>query len=131
MKIVLAGITFLLIGCAGVSETRAPDGSIMKNVKCSSNSAKCFSDAAESCKSTSGSYRVVESHSNAGGVFADIFPGPVTWYNMTYICGPSDGVMPTFVLTSSAPSMPVMPEPSKPTTTYCNKLGSSINCTSY
>jgi hypothetical protein len=23
-------------------------------------------------------------------------PGPVTWYSMTYQCGPSDGKMPAF-----------------------------------
>lgn len=131
MRGLLAGMAFFLVGCASVSETRAPDGSVMKNVKCSSNSAKCFKDASESCENTNGSYRVVASHSNAGGIFADIFPGPVTWYNMTYICGPSDGAMPTFPLIGSVPAMPVMPQSSKPERTNCYMIGNSMNCTSY
>jgi hypothetical protein len=31
------------------------------------------------------------SHNHAGGLLADILPGPVTWYAMSYTCGPSDG----------------------------------------
>jgi hypothetical protein len=39
---------------------------------------------------------VVDSYSKAGGLVADILPGPVTWYYMSYQCGKSDGRMPSF-----------------------------------
>jgi hypothetical protein len=32
-------------------------------------------------------------------VFADILPGPVTWYAMSYTCGPSDGRLAAFPFT--------------------------------
>ena len=40
-------------------------------------------------------YAVVDSHSNAGGLLADILPGPVTWYTMVYQCGRA-GAFPQF-----------------------------------
>src|SRR5262249_2062852 len=38
-----------------------------------------------------GPYQILDSESHAGGLLADILPGPVTWYTMSYVCGPSDG----------------------------------------
>ena len=38
-----------------------------------------------------GSYQILDSESHAGGLLIDAIPGPVTWYTMTYTCGPSDG----------------------------------------
>jgi hypothetical protein len=35
--------------------------------------------------------KILNSESHAGGLLADILPGPVTWYTMTYVCGASDG----------------------------------------
>lgn len=140
MRSLLAVAAFgLLAGCAaggGVTETRAPDGSAMKNTKCSKDAMVCFKAASESCNETNGSYRVVASHSNSGGILADLLPGPVTWYNMTYICGPSDGKMPEFPLKGSAPAMPVMPvvpapTSNKPVQTNCNRIGNSVSCMSY
>lgn len=126
----------LLSGCAtSVSEFRAPDGSVVKTVKCSSDSTKCFSLAAQSCPSP-GTYRVVSSESHAGGVLADIMPGPVTWYGMTYTCGPSDGRMPEFSFVGQQYTpQPPPPKPivvrQQPTTTNCTKAGNSVNCTTY
>jgi hypothetical protein len=50
----------------------------------------------EASKTYQGSYQVLDSESHAGGLLADILPGPVTWYGMTYSCGPSDGRLPSF-----------------------------------
>jgi len=76
------GIAALLTGCAstGIEEVRGPSGAAMKSVKCVSDSGKCMAAASESCGN--GPYQVLDSSSNAGGVFADLLPGPVTWYRM-------------------------------------------------
>jgi hypothetical protein len=50
--------------------------------------------ASQSCGG--GPYQVLDSDSHSGGLVADLMPGPVTWYAMTYRCGQSDGKMPTF-----------------------------------
>jgi hypothetical protein len=141
MKSGSMGIALLLIaGCATtkVSDLRAPDGTNMKTVKCSSDSQKCFASAIESCKETNGLYKVVASHSNAGGTVADLFPGPVTWYGMTYVCGASDGKMPEFqfrgqpyVAPNATMNMPVQKSRSRATTTNCVKTYNGASCTTY
>lgn len=97
-KLALFVLTLLLSGCATpvVTELKTPDGTNLRNVKCNIDSQKCFVLASESCKQTNGTYKVVASHSNAGGTLVDAMPGPITWYNMTFICGQSDGKMPNF-----------------------------------
>jgi len=127
-----------LAGCASptVNDMRAPDGTSMKNVKCNIDSQKCFVSASESCKASGGTYRVVASHSNAGGTLADVLPGPVTWYNMTYVCGPSDGRMPDFRFRGQQYVQPpvIINQPqqrSRPATTNCTRIGDSVNCTTY
>jgi hypothetical protein len=116
-------------GCASptVTDLRAPDGRAMKNVKCTGDSQKCMNLASDTCKDAGGTYQVIRSHSNSGGIAADIMPGPVTWYNLTFICGPSDGKIPTFVFQGQQYS------PSQGGTTYtsCSQSGRSVNCFSY
>lgn len=126
----------LLSGCAttSVSEFRAPDGSAIKTVKCTSDPTKYFAMASQSCP-TDGSYRVVSSKSNAGGIVADIMPGPITWYYMTFACGPSDGVMPEFKFfgqqyTPPPPANPIVNQ-QQPSTTNYTKIGNSVNCQTY
>jgi hypothetical protein len=70
-----------------------PSGATFNTAKCSHTSDACFQKAAATC---GGPYQVIDSESHAGGTLADVLPGPVTWYGMTYQCGPSDGKMPTF-----------------------------------
>jgi len=136
----------LFTGCAETTITQfsAPDGSIVKKVKCNKDSNKCLTEASISCNNSS--YQVIDSESHAGGLAADYFAGPVTWYSMIYKCGPSDGKMPTFVFqgqeykptpviknttTYSAPA-PTYSSPFKsPTTTNCNKIGDNLNCTTW
>lgn len=126
-------------GCAtgSVKEFQAPDGSSLKTVKCPSEPAKCFALASESCPN-GGSYRVISSESHAGGLLADILPGPVTWYGMTYACGPSDGKMPDFTFSGQQYTPPpVAPAPTqvivkqKPATTTCTPIGNSMTCNTY
>lgn len=131
--------TVWLTGCASptVSEFSAPDGTTVKQVKCTSDPQKCFASATDSCGG--GTYRVVSSESHAGGLIADLMPGPVTWYGMSYICGPSDGKMPDFAFRGQQyvpPPEPitvkVKPQNSGPRTTNCTPTyGGGMNCTTY
>jgi len=124
----------VLAGCAtnGVSEYRGPDGSAIKTTKCASDPAKCFATASQSCPGV-GTYRVLSSESHAGGLLADILPGPVTWYSMTYTCGPSDGRMPDFKFGGQpyTPPAPPVVVKQQPTTTNCNKVGDNVTCHTY
>lgn len=130
-----AAITFaaslLMTGCAttSVSQFQAPDGTPVKTVKCNSDSAKCFAAAAQSCPGE-GTYRVVSSASRAGGLAADLIPGPVTWFYMTYVCGPSDGKMPEFAFTGQqyVPPAPPVVVKTAPTNTTCTAYGNSVSC---
>ena len=129
-------LTLFISGCATttVSEFKAPDGSSVKSVKCTSDPAKCFLIAAESCKEEK-TYKVLSSESHAGGILADILPGPVTWYAMNYSCGPSDGRMPDFKFTGQQYTPPpvsnqIIMKP-RPSTTNCTRVGNNLNCNSY
>ena len=127
--VVVAAVAVVVIaGCASptVSDVRAPDGRALKNVKCNADAQKCLSLATEVCKEAGGTYQVVRSHSNAGGTAADILPGPVTWYNMTFACGPSDGQLPAFEFQG-----PRYTPDQGPTYTSCSSSGRSVNCISY
>lgn len=72
----------------------APSGAVANTAKCSRSSDACFQKASATC---GGPYLVLDSESHGGGVLVDVAQGgPVTWYVMTYQCGPSDGKMPAF-----------------------------------
>ena len=129
-------IAVLMTGCASpsIKVFQAPDGSLLKTAKCTSDPVKCFVVASQSCDS--GTYRVIASESHAGGTAADILPGPITWYSMTFACGPSDGKMPEFkwvgplyTPTQSTPMPSVVR--TAPLTTNCNKVGESVTCRTY
>lgn len=128
---------FALVACASptVKEFKAPDGTSVRAVKCTSESSKCFVAASQSCEGA-GTYRVISSESHAGGIAADLIPGPVTWYAMTYVCGASDGKMPEFRWVGPAYTPP-SPSPSPqvvrpaPSTTNCTKIGDTMSCRTY
>ena len=126
-----------ICGCASsnVREVQGPDGTRLKTVKCSADSHKCLEQAALSCPEA-GTYRVLASESHAGGLLADLMPGPVTWYGMTYVCGQPDGKLPDFkfggqqYIPPAVVVQPVTPAP-RPTTTTCTALGGGmVTCTS-
>lgn len=135
MRIYLTVLLLAVVtGCGTqtVKQYKAPDGTAIKAVKCTTDSAKCFALASQSCPN-GGTYRVISSDSHAGGLLADLFPGPVTWYSMTYSCGPSDGRMPDFSFAGQQyvpPPAPIVVK-QKPTTTTCNPIGNSVTCRSY
>jgi hypothetical protein len=93
--LLLCVAAFSLSGCDLTSGNSyaSPSGATFNTAKCSHTSDACFQKAAATC---GGPYQVIDSESHPGGTLADVLPGPVTWYAMTYQCGPSDGKMPTF-----------------------------------
>jgi hypothetical protein len=129
---VCLALALMFTACAttSVNQVQAPDGTLIKTVKCTSDATKCFAVATESCPGT-GTYRVISSESRAGGIAADLIPGPVTWFYMTYACGPSDGRMPDFKFAGQQYVPPPPPTVVKqaPTTTNCTAIGNSVNCT--
>lgn len=66
---------------------------------------------------------MLDSESHAGGLVADVLPGPVTWYGMTFACGPSDGRMPSFAFRGQTYR--------PPTVTNCQKHGNMVSCQTY
>ncbi len=125
-------VSAIAASCAttNVSQFQSPDGSVVKTVKCNTDRAKCFAAATASCPGT-GTYRVLSSESRAGGIAADLMPGPVTWYYMTFACGPSDGKMPDFKFAGQPyvpPPEPVIVRPAT-STTNCTAIGNTVNCT--
>lgn len=121
-----------LSGCVSSSseDIQGPSGATVHQAKCTGNSNGCLKTASQICK---GPYQVLDSSSNAGGVIADIMPGPVTWYRMSFQCGKSDGRMPTFAFRGQSyrPPPVVYSQPSAPTVTNCSTYAGSVTCRSY
>jgi hypothetical protein len=85
---------FILVVASPQAETViAPNGKRLHMAKCQSSPSSCYAQATETCR---GPYQVLDSESHAGGLLADILPGPVTWYSFLYQCGRSDGRTPGF-----------------------------------
>lgn len=97
-----------------------PDGKTAHTAKCSQNPQNCMAEAGKTC---GGAYQVVDSYSKSGGLAADILPGPVTWFYMTYQCGRSDGRMPQFPFRGQ--------QYNPPATASCTTIGNTTNCYSY
>jgi hypothetical protein len=86
--------------------------------KCSQSPTDCDEQATKDCRG--GSYQILDSESHTGGLFADIIPGPVTWYTMSYACGPSDGRLAAFPFRGARP----------PSITTSSRYGSTVTCMS-
>jgi hypothetical protein len=134
MKPIVATLALIVVsGCVASTTFVDPSGAQAQTTKCNTSFQGCFQRATETC---GGAYQVLDSHSKSGGLLADIMPGPVTWYYMTYRCGPSDGQMPQFAFRGpnyAAPAIVVAPAPvyTGPTTTNCQRLGHMVNCQSF
>lgn len=112
-------VTSFLYGCGAgpVKTTTAPDGSMLATARCTHTPTECYEKATSQCSNTGGRYQVMDSYSNAGGALADLIPGPVTWYTMSFKCGPSDGQLPTFPFRGKEFNQ-----------TSCYKVGNTVNC---
>ena len=136
LLITLASFSVLL-SCmeASNSTVTGPSGKELHTTKCNQSAQSCMEAAAKTCK---GPYQVIDSYSKAGGLVADVIPGPVTWYYMSYQCGPTDGNLPTFPFRGPDHVQPqvFVPQPQQTQvrrvgTTNCTRMGDYINCTSY
>lgn len=125
MRFILSVLSLAaLSGCAATNTSFVgPSGAQTNSAKCNVSPQGCYQEASKICH---GPYQVLDSESHAGGLAADILPGPVTWYAMTYSCGPSDGQLPSFAFKG-----PVFTPPAPPVTTNCQKYGNSVNCQTY
>lgn len=115
---------FALAGCTTAEPVPGPTGAVMNQTKCSGSPTGCFKAAVKTCN---GPYQVMGSYSKAGGLMADLMPGPITWYGMTYRCGPSDGAMPTFPFRGQQYVPSPVVAPSAPNPTLCTStIGGSV-----
>lgn len=117
-----------------------PSGVPIQTVKCKSSPTGCFKQAAQICEGKR--YKILDSESHAGGLIADVLPGSVTWYGLTFQCGASNGDQPTFPFrgqTYSPPPVVYTPPPivnntinsTSPKNVRCNTIGTFTRCTSY
>lgn len=95
-----AAVTLPACDLTSSNSFASPSGAIVNRAKCSHSSDSCFQTAAAAC---GGPYQVIESESHPGRLLEDTMPGPITWYTMTYQCGPSDGKMPAFAFRGGLP----------------------------
>ena len=98
----------LFSGCCSAQTIVGRSGKPIHRAKCSQSPAGCYEQATRDCRG--GSYQILESESHAGGLLLDILPGPVTWYTMSYVCGPSKPAQTVIRLpgwTGKRPPMPV------------------------
>ena len=140
LKIIVTTSLITLTACGGatkVEEFNSPSGAAIKSIKGNKSANELFMKATQVC---GGKYKVIDSERHAGGLVADILPGPVTWYVLTVECGKSGGKEATFPFrgqTYTAPPVIYTPPARNvivnpgPTTTYCNRIGSSVTCNSY
>jgi hypothetical protein len=77
-----------------VADAKIPSGAKATTIDCKTNKKGCFEDASAFCDGSD--YKVFNSWSNSGGLLADLFPGPYTWYHMEIICGLPNNETPTF-----------------------------------
>src|SRR5262249_38695271 len=78
----------LFSGCCSAQTIVGPSGKPLQHhrAKCSQSPTGCYEQATRDCRG--GPYQILDSERHAGGLLLDILPGPVTWYTMSYTCGP-------------------------------------------
>ena len=99
MKNLLLLSLALLAGCSSteVVKTNAYGDDAYK-VKCKNTPEACLEEAYTKCNG--GTFTTLYSDSHAGGILADLMPGPTTWFALTFKCG-GEGTMPNFPWTGT------------------------------
>jgi hypothetical protein len=114
LKILLQFISVLFISASlascGMSRNKATvssSGVTTHEVKCTDSANDCMNTANAKCPN---GFNTVYSDSHAGGVLADILPGPITWYELHFICSNSPGTPPVFAWQGPQDMTPVIME---------------------
>ena len=88
-----------LAGCSsGESIKNSAYGDDAYKVKCKNTPEACLEEAYKKCNGET--YTTLYSDSHAGGILADLIPGPTTWYALTFKCG-GVGTKPNFPWTGT------------------------------
>ena len=101
---------FTALASCGMSKNKATvssSGVTTHEVKCTGSNNDCMNTANANCPS---GFNAVYSDSHAGGILADILPGPITWYELHYICSSSPGTPPAFAWQGPQDMTPVFME---------------------
>ena len=83
----LLAIMVIANGCSGkVAATKisGPTGGVAYIVKCKKSVAYCMQKLGTLCKGSA--YDIISDDTHAGGVFADILPGPTVWHTVVATC---------------------------------------------
>lgn len=70
--------------CPSISFAQNSSSEEIKQARCNINPDKCYEQATFNCQPKK--YQVKSTKTNLGGLFADVLPGPFTWYTITYSC---------------------------------------------
>ena len=84
-KILLLLSLLLVVGCVSSSGSAfvSPEGESIYYTKCNVSEEGCLKDIAENCPS---GYNTINTETHMGGILADLIPGPVRWWSITYSC---------------------------------------------
>ena len=104
---------------ADVTSFRGPAGQTVYKTTCKIDESECYQDAAAVCGK---SYQVLGSESHSGGILADLFPGPIKYYSMSFACGASDGRIAQF------PHHGPYYQPPRPFVAECSENGWGVGC---
>lgn len=116
-------IVATLIATSANAETtvmRGPSGANVFKTTCRGSSDGCYQEASANCRG--GSYQILSSENHGGGIFGDVFNGPIQYYSMSYSCGRSDGRMAQFPRTSP------YYVPPRPFVAECSGNGYGVGC---
>ena len=75
----------MLSGCASTGDSAfvGPEGESIYFTKCNVSQEGCLKEIAEHCPS---GYNTINTETHMGGILADLIPGPVRWWSITYSC---------------------------------------------
>ena len=139
----------LISGCSSTEavKTNAYGGDTYK-VKCKNTPEACLEEAYTKCNGET--FTTLYSDSHAGGILADLMPGPTTWYALTFKCG-GEETKPNFpwvgtTIEEALETMSVLDNVGKSikqnnnnnnnqyngtTSTNCYTVGNTLTCNSY
>ena len=84
-SLTLSILLLLVVGCASTGDSAfvGPEGESIYFTKCNVSQEGCLKEIAEHCPS---GYNTINTETHMGGILADLIPGPVRWWSITYSC---------------------------------------------